>query len=450
MNRLEKVCASRRSRNVYAAISFAPMSQSPFKYTSIDDWIAREAISFVVDSIESFNSAIDRMVAGIGASVELLGLGEALHGDENILRFRNRLFQRLVETHGYSAIAVESSFPRGKLVNEYVNGLGPENYDALQETGFSHGFGRMAANRELVEWMRRYNAEVSHAVKLQFYGMDSPTEMMNADSPRAMVHVALDYLASIDPAGGQERRTRMDSLLGNDADWENSAAMMDPSKSIGLSPAATSLRIEIEDLITELRIRRPELVAKSDRMQYLEAEHNACAARQFLDYHASMARTSANRTAELLGIRDLMIADNLEYAVARQQGRGKVFAFAHNMHLRCGHAQWQLGPQLLTWWPAGAQVREKMGEQYAVIGSAFGVSEAHGIGQPEAGTLESKLIATKGAARFIPTYRGSGMPTDAIQNLPIRSGSTKNSTYFPLTKESLVDFDWLVMVEKRE
>jgi hypothetical protein len=44
--------------------------------------------------------------------VELLGSGEALHGGEETLRFRNRLFQRLVELHGYSAIAIESSFPR--------------------------------------------------------------------------------------------------------------------------------------------------------------------------------------------------------------------------------------------------------------------------------------------------------------------------------------------------
>lgn len=44
--------------------------------------------------------------------VELLGFGEALHGGEDILIFRNRLFQRLVEVHGYSAIAIESSFPR--------------------------------------------------------------------------------------------------------------------------------------------------------------------------------------------------------------------------------------------------------------------------------------------------------------------------------------------------
>jgi erythromycin esterase-like protein len=47
-----------------------------------------------------------------------------------------------VEKHGYSAIALESSFAR-------------------------------------------YNADPSHSIKLHFYGFDAPTEMSYADSPPA-------------------------------------------------------------------------------------------------------------------------------------------------------------------------------------------------------------------------------------------------------------------------
>ena len=39
--------------------------------------------------------------------------------------------------------------------------------------------------------------------------------------------------------------------------------MFDPAQSIGLSESATELRIATEDLITQLSIRRPELVRKS-------------------------------------------------------------------------------------------------------------------------------------------------------------------------------------------
>jgi erythromycin esterase len=424
------------------------MSHSPSLHATLDDWIAHEAIPFSGGSPETFNAAVDKLITSQGDSVELLGFGEALHGSEEILKLRNRLFQRLVETHGYRAIAVESSFPRARLVNEYVAGLveGPTSYEAVQDIGFSHGFGRVDANRELVNWMREYNADSHNRVNLQFYGFDSPTEMVGTDSPRQVLHFVLDYLDSIDHASGQEHRQRIDALLGLDSDWENPAASFDPTKSIGLSPAATALRIETENLITELHIRRPELVAKSDASRFSEAVHYASVARQLLNYHAGLARQSSTRIAELLGIRDAMMADNLAYMVSRERGRGKVLAFAHNMHLKRGQAQWQLGPDLLAWWPAGSHLHTMLGPRYAVIGSAMGVSDANGIGPPEAGTLEARLTTVPGRALFIPTHQGEGLPTSAIAALPTRSASTKNSTYFALTSQSIADFDWLAVI----
>src|SRR5712692_7722664 len=414
-------------------------------HATLDDWIAREAIPLSLDAPETFNAVVDKMIASLDDAVELLGFGEALHSGEDILLLRNRLFERLVVAHGYSAIAIESSFPRAQIVNEYVAGRGPASYEAVQDTGFSHGFGRLDANRELVEWMRRYNADPSHRVKLQFYGFDSPTEMTGSDSPSQVLHFVLDYLASIDSASGQEHRSRIDSLLGQDSDWENPAAMMDPTKSVGLEPAATALRIETENLISELRVRRPELVAKSDESRYLEAAQYASVARQLLNYHAALARESDERLVRLLGIRGALMADNLAYMVARSRGRGKVLAFAHNSHLQRGKAQWQLGTDVYTWWPVGSHLNEMLG--YAVIGSAVGVSGANGIGQPEAGTLEARLTAVPGSARFIPTHKGQGLPTSAIAALPTRSGSMKNPTYFALTPQSFTDFDWLAVLD---
>ncbi len=416
-------------------------------YATLNDWILQEAIPFSIDPPESFNDAVDKVIALLGASVKLLGFGEALHGGEDILVLRNRLFQRLVEKHSFSAIAIESSFLRGRIVNEYIAGCGPELYEAVQDTGFSHGFGRLEANRDLIEWMRQYNADPSHSTKLHFYGFDSPTEMTTTDSPRQVLNFVLDYLSSIDSVNGQERCERIDSLLGQDFDWENPAAMMNPAKSIGLSSAATALRIETEDLISELSTLRPELVAKGGKNRYLEALHYAFTARHLLNYHAVLAQKSSKRVVEGLGIRDLMMADNLEYIVTRERNRGKVLAFAHNSHLKLGKAQWQLGPELLTWWPAGAHLNEIFGPSYAVIGSAVGVSDANGISQPEAGTLEAQLMAASGPIRFIQTHRGQRLSAVEIAALPTRSGSIKNPTYFLLTPQSFAEFDWLVILD---
>jgi hypothetical protein len=87
------------------------------------------------------------------------------------------------------------------------------------------------------------------------------------------------------------------------------------------------------------------------------------------------------------------------------------------------------------------------GSRYAVIGSAVGFSEANGIGQPEGDTLEARLTAVSGPVRFIPTHKGQWLSATEIAALPTRSGSMKNSTYFPLTTQSLTDFDWLVVLD---
>jgi erythromycin esterase len=330
-----------------------------------------------------------------------------------------------------------------------VAGRGPASYEAVQDTGFGQGFGRLEANRDLVEWMRRYNADPAHRVKLRFYGFDIPTGTITGPaSPGQVLKFVLDYLASIDSARGQERYQRIQSLLGTDAEWEDTAALVDPTKAVGLSPAATSLRIETEDLITELRMRGPELIARSDASQYAEALHYASVARQLLNFHAAIARKAA--PAELLGMRDASMADNLAFIMARERGRGKVLAFAHNRHVQRGQARWALGTDVYTWWPTGAHLNQWFGPRYAVIGTGLGVSEANGIAQPEAGSLEARLAALRSSAFFIPTHKGQGLAASEIAALPTRSGSMKNPTYFPLSPESFTDFDYLAFLDSTD
>lgn len=409
---------------------------------SLDAWIAGAAIPGALDAPDSLDAAIDTAIAALGDGIELLGFGETLHGGEEILALRNRLFRRLVAAHGYSAIAIESSLPRSRDVDEYVAGRGPATYDEVREDGFGNAFGRLEANRELVEWMRAYNADPAHPVKLRFYGFDIPTGTIGAASPRQTLAVPLDYLAALDPARGRAHRERIDALLGDDFAWENPAAILDPAQSIGASPAATALRIATEELISALRIRRPELIARSDRERFAEALHFAATARQYLNFHAAMARDLDQ--AERLGIRDALMADNLTYMCERERGRGKVLAFAHNSHLKRGQAEWAMGPDLLRWWPAGAQLAATLGPRYAVIGTALGVSAENGIGQPEPGTLEARLLAAPGPIRFIPTH---GAPSAALAALPTRTGSARNPTYFPLTPATFAEFDWLAVLD---
>ncbi len=410
---------------------------------SIEHWIRNEALPIDMQSDTAFNERIDHLVAKLGDSVALLGMGEALHGGEAILQFRNRLFRRLVEQHGYGAIAIESSFPRSRAVNDYVTGRSSASYEAIQDSGFSHGFGRFAGNRELAAWMQQYNAKLTETNKIHFYGFDAPTDM-STDSPRQLLYFVLDYLASIDSAAADRHRDQIEPLLGDDGLWDNPEIAMKPELGIGLSPNAAALRIATENLISDLNERRPEFAAVQGMERLLEAMHHAAEARQLLNYHAVLSKAASDRQGRLLGIRDAMMADNVSYIAAQEQPRGKVLLFAHNTHLQRSKVEWQFGDEQVHWWPVGAHLDVLFGTGYAVIASAVGTSPENGIAQAEADTLEALLTDTEVPVTLLPTHRGRGIAAEALKTLPSRSGSTKNWSYSALSAQSMTNFDWLL------
>jgi len=420
-------------------------------HMSFSSWIARDAVPFSLSDPRTAWPAIDRMIAALGDSVQILGFGEPLHGGEEFLQFRNLLFERLAEAHGYSAIVIESSYPMARRMNEYVSGAGPDSYEAVQAAGFGYTLGRLAANRELVERMRKRNADSEPGTKLQFYGFDMPTSPIGIASPKPVLMFAVNYLASLDHAKGEEHRQRIDGLLGPDSDWENPEIYTDPSKSPGLSSNAGALRLATEDLITELRVRGPELADKSNGLDFAEALHYAVMARQLLNFHAAMAGGAGY--AATLAIRDALMADNLTHILNRERERGKVLVFAQHSHLKRGPVvvwpSWQkaLGADSFSWWPAGAHISQWLGLRYAVIGAALGESEENGIGPPEPGTLEALLTATPGLARLIPTHAGRHLPAEELAALPVRAGSATCLSYTPLSPQSLTDFDWLMVLD---
>lgn len=411
---------------------------------SLEAWIARDAISFSLDDADSLNTAVERILSACDPALEILGLGEPTHLVNDYLRLRNRLFQTLVERQGFTAIAIESSFTRGHIVEDFIAG-GSTTLDDAQQRGITHNMGTMPGNRELLEWLRQYNATVEPARRVRFYGFDSPTEMMSADSPRQLLTKALDYLVTLNAASGQARREMILALVGDDAEWENPAAMMDARKSIGRTPTADALRGAVEDLIAELQTRLPEGIAR-DAAAYRQGLRYATHARQMLAYHSLAATEAPTRISDMLGLRDAMMADNLRYIIEQERPRGRVFVFAQNAHLKRGQALWEWGANRWQWWPAGAHLSATLGAKYAVIGVGAGTSAASHLTLPDAGTLEAHLLAAPGPVRVVPTHLGDQL--DAA-NVPTRN-MHNNPRYFPFDAQALTDFDFLALLDAAE
>ncbi|MEU2035512.1 erythromycin esterase family protein [Nocardia amamiensis] len=314
-----------------------------------------------LDDPESLGRALDELLAARTEPPTLLALGEPTHGIEAFPLLRNELLAHLVE-RGYRSIVLETDVFAASVVDDYVDGATAE-IDTVLATGFSHGFGAVPGNRELVEWLRAHNAGRAPQDRVRFHGFDAPLEFSGAPSPRRALSSVNDYL----PAALRPESVRdLDALLGEDADWTNQAAMFDPAASVGDSDRARALRIVADDLASALRRAAPGLRA-TDPSGFDHAVAHARTAQGLLRYHAAMANPAPDRIATLLSLRAEMMAENLLAIVAKEQRRGPSLVFAHNVHLQRAQSTMPVGGDDVNWCSAGALVELTLGERYMFL-----------------------------------------------------------------------------------
>ncbi|WP_458689379.1 erythromycin esterase family protein [Nocardia tengchongensis] len=386
---------------------------------------ALRAISRRIDDPTSTGGVLDELLAARTTPPALLALGEPTHGIAAFPLLRNDILARLVE-RGYRSIALEVDFFAASAADDYVNGAAAD-LDTVLATGLSHGFGGIPGNRELLEWLREYNAGRAPADRVRFYGFDAPVEYSGAPSPRHALSALADYLPeALLPASVQD----LDGLLGEDADWTNEAAMFDPSASIGDSDRARTLRLIAGDLADALHRAAPALRA-ADPSGYAEAVTHVRTARGLLRYHATMASLGPDRMGDLISARADMMAQHLLAIATQEQDRGPTLIFAHNAHLNPRVA---VDAEQPGWSNAGALVAFSLGERYLFV-----ATDASPNSTP--GTLQHLLSeATTGRALF---------PADALRAaLPPRIGSSEPIVrgHFPLTLADLDGADAVIFI----
>ncbi|MFE3443161.1 erythromycin esterase family protein [Nocardia sp. NPDC059180] len=341
-----------------------------------------------LDDAASLGRAVDELLAARDEPPTLLALGEPTHGIAAFPLLRNELLAYLVE-RGYRSIVLEIDRFAASVVDDYVNGANTE-IDAVLSTGFSHHFGAIPGNRELVEWLRAHNSGRAPQDRVRFHGFDSPGDQTDIPSPRPALSAVADYLpAALRPESARD----LDALLGEDADWTNQAAMYDPSASIGNSDRARALRIVADDLASALRRAAP-ILRPVDPTGYDHGCAHARTALGLLRYHAAMASPGPDRTATLLSLRAEMMAENLLAIRAEEQLRGPSLVFAHNVHLQPARSTMSMGGDEVNWCSAGALVALTLGEGYVFL-----ATDANPHSEP--GTLQGVLAEATTSRRTL-------------------------------------------------
>lgn len=365
----------------------------------------------------------------VPASCDLVGLGEPTHQEPAFASVRNELFAQLVD-RGFRSIALETDRVAALTVNDFVqDGVG--TLDAVMRAGFSHGFGDLDANRQLVAWMRVYNESRPAEERLSFHGFDTSTETMSAPSPRRYLEHARDYLGlDLDFA----------SLVGDDERWSRTEAILDPAESVGATREADVLRALADDMLTTLYARAPELVAKTSRDEWYRAEVHLTAGLGLLRYHKQVARQveERDRLSGMTATRDALMAQNLLDIRRAEARRGATLVSAHNLHLRRTPSTMRMGDVHVDWSSAGAIVASLLGEQYTVIIGSLGRSDGLGLGEPEPETYEGFL------QRRVSTWGLT--PASAVTSGRTRTDVRWEQGYFPLDQANLGGADTVLHI----
>ncbi|MBL1074259.1 erythromycin esterase family protein [Nocardia sp. 2] len=369
--------------------------------------ITLHGIARGLDDADGLARALDELLARGPA---LFALGEPTHGIAAFPLLRNEILAHLVE-RGFRSIVLEMDVFAARIVDDYVSG-GAGDLDTVLAAGFSHGFGNVPGNRELVAWLRAYNAVHEPADRVRFYGMEAPVEYAGAPSPRhAMTEVTAYLPAPLRPESGSD----LDALLGEESEWSNAAAMYDAAASLGNSARARALRVIADDLASALRRAAPFL-RPADPIGYDHALAQARTALGLLRYHAAMATPGPDRMANLLGVRAEMMADNLFAVLAHERSRGPSLVFAHNVHLLRTQSTMPIADDAVNWCAAGAFAALELGDRYLFV-----ATDASPSSDPE--TLQRLLAEATGRRALFPAPAlCAALPASAGTSTPMLPG----------------------------
>lgn len=363
-------------------------------------------------------------------SCDLLALGEPTHQEPAFGAVRNELLAQLVE-RGFRSIALETDRVAAYAVNDYVT-HGTGDLDSVLAEGFSHSFGTLDPNRQLVAWMRDHNRDLPAAERLTFHGFDAPTENTTAPSPRSYFEYARDYLRidNLDIAG----------VAGDDHRWSRDEAILDFRQSMGATPEAERLRNLGEDLRTKLYARAPELVAATSRAEWLRARTHLEAGLWLLHYHwqAAQPLEQGDRITLLLATRDTLMARNLLDIRGVEAGRGPTMVFAHNLHLQRNGSAWTLAGHHARWFGAGSIVDSLRTEGYVFVAGSLGRSAVIDLGEPDPDTFEGQLQRR---------VTGWGLlRADEVSPGRTRTDTVPRQGYFPLDQPTVDGADAILHI----
>lgn len=267
----------------------------------------------------------------------VVSLGEATHGTREFFQLKHRMLEFLVEEMDFNLFGIEATMPEAFDINEYV--LHGRGNPAEALSGLYFWTWDTEEVLEMIEWMRRYNADPQNTRKVKFYGFDMQS------APRA-ARVTLDYLKEVEPDKAKEAR----AVLG---------AMADPFLAQQTSDALSSKEERHKAAVALLQHfdeKREAYVEKTSGERWAIARQHA----QVLAQSAELALDF--RTGYV--VRDRAMAENTLWILDHEGPDSKIVLWAHNGHVNTGPLFGDVDAM-------GKHLDDALGDDMVVFGFSF-------------------------------------------------------------------------------
>lgn len=166
-------------------------------------WLQKHAHG--LESVEAGNgfedlAPLQKMIG----NARVVGLGEGTHGTREHFQAKHRLLEYLVTQLGFTIFSIEANMPESYALNDYVLGGDGDVEDLI--SGMYFWTWNTHEVRDMVEWMRAYNADQSDPKKrVQFTGFDMQTETV-------ALRIVRDYLKAHAGESGKQHLTALSNL----------------------------------------------------------------------------------------------------------------------------------------------------------------------------------------------------------------------------------------------
>ncbi|GAA1658087.1 erythromycin esterase family protein [Fodinicola feengrottensis] len=353
----------------------------------------------------------------IVGTARVVAIGENTHRIHEFYQIRHRLTRFLVRELGFTAFVMESGFPEGFAVNEWVTG-GAGDLESLLRHGITYHMGRCAEMRDQLRWMR------AQELPVHFYGMDIPD---SSASSRPATQTALTYLDKVDQPYADAARGRLMPLYDYLPTDRGGLAWSAPTLQayLALPPAARfEMTARIGELVERMRAMRVTYVSRSGEEAFEVAYQCAITGRHTDAFLQAMA-AGAERTYAGANIRDVAMAENVEWILGREE---RIVLAGANGHVQ----RWPFSAPPIINDPlttVGEHLAASLGDELVVIGTTFGGGELF-VHRPIPGGLPGhtrtsveelpelapdsidELLASSGMPRFLLDLRS--VPTTGV------------------------------------